>query len=102
MWGFLLGVCGSELGAPSPEPDARRSGPRECALIWPPRQTATCRRGSPPINSPPLAQTKRSRDCNPEFKTNPRVPLGPCVPSFAYMGGPGREGFGPADFFGLS
>ena len=96
MWGFLLGVCGSELGAPSPEPDARRSGPRECAQIWPPRQTATCRRGSPPINSLPLAQTKRSRDCNPEFKFTRECRYSPRVPSFVPMGGPGREGLGPA------
>jgi len=44
----------------------------------------------------PARANKRSRDCNPEFRYLRECRYGTGVPSFAYMGGPGREGFGPA------
>lgn len=45
----------------------------------------------------PARANRRSRDCNPEYRTVRECRYGTGVPSFAYMGGPGREGFGPAD-----
>ena len=46
----------------------------------------------------PARANRRSRDCNPEYRTVRECRYGTGVTSFAYMGGPGREGFGPAGF----
>ena len=80
-------------------------GTRRTAF-WTPRMrsnlAAETNRNLPPLLATPKLCPARANQAQPglqsRIKTNPRVPLGPCVPSFAYMGGPGREGFGPADF----